>query len=114
MGANCMAEIASFGGFASSNWAVSCQHEYPGQIEHLRLTCRHRSEALWWGWFVYKLWGEITAVCRAKKTVHIPLQCLALWQGILQRIALIVALALFSEGSPIARYPSDISWERTI
>ena len=33
VGANCMAEMASIGGFASSNWALGCQCEIRRVIE---------------------------------------------------------------------------------
>ena len=44
MGANCMAEMASVGGFASSNCAVKCQYGYPEHSRHLTLTYRHFNE----------------------------------------------------------------------
>lgn len=63
-----MAEMASVGGFASSNCAVGCQHEYPEHARHLLLTYRHFDEVSGKCGFMYEIvsrvprWGALREV----------------------------------------------------
>lgn len=65
MGANWMAEMASVGGFASSDCAGSCQYDNAEHGRHLDLTYRHFNEVL--GLCEYYVGN--TALCSRTKLV---------------------------------------------